>query len=179
MSPPPSASPLPAAACGRPHAWRRASFVAAAAAGMLSLILASCSSGRFALLSNAASEAVVYALGPRDGYASPLNGSLKTACPALTFGDDDFELSTAHEQAIHAVYASIKDDKKARLLIAGYAPPELPADHARSLSERRAQAVRQRLVELGADPASIQTVGYGNDFSFTGPSSGVVVIYRE
>lgn len=166
---------------GQPQARRsgclRGSAVAAAL--MLPLFLASCSGGSFFLLKNPASEAVVYALGPREGYTSPLNSGLKTACPALVFDGDGFKLDDSHEQAIHSVYASIKDDKKARLLIAGYARPDLPADHARSLSERRAQAVRQCLVELGADSANIQTVGFGNDFSFTGPSSGVVVIYRQ
>jgi hypothetical protein len=39
--------------------------------------------------------------------------------------------------------------------------------------------VRQRLIELGLDAAKIQTVGFGNDFSPSGPSSGVVVIYRQ
>lgn len=143
------------------------------------LLLSSCAGSPLSFLKNPASEAVVYALGPRDNYTSPLNASLTAACPALVFGSDGFELSSAHEQAVKSVYDSIKDNKKARLLIAGYAPPNLPPDHARSLSERRAQAVRQRFIELGMEPAGLQTVGFGSDFSPTGPSSGVVVIYRQ
>lgn len=148
--------------------------------GMLAaLLLASCSGSSLSFLKNPASEAVVYALGPRDGYTSPLNGGLATACPALVFSGDGFELSSSHEHAVKSVHDAIKDDKKARLLIAGYAPPNLPHDHARALSERRAQAVRQRFIELGMEPVGLQTVGFGNDFSPTGPSSGVVVIYRQ
>ncbi len=146
---------------------------------LVALLLSSCAGGSFPLLKNPASEAVVYALGPRDGHTSPLNASLTAACPALVFGSDGFELSSAHEQAVRSVHNAIKDDKKARLLIAGYAPPNLPHDHARALSERRAQAVRLRFIELGLEAGSIQTVGFGNDFSPTGPSSGVVVIYRQ
>ena len=70
-------------------------------------------------------------------------------------------------------------NKKSRLLIAGYTPPNLPPDHARSLSERRALAVRQRLIELGLESANLQTVGFGNDFSPSGPSSDVVAVYRQ
>lgn len=130
-------------------------------------------------LRNPSDEAVVYALGPRDGYTSPLNGSLKPACPALEFDDESFKTTEAHERAIRTVAREMQENKKATLLLAGYAPPNLPQDHARSLSERRALAVRQRLIELGIEAANLQTVGYGNDFSPSGPSSAVVVIYRQ
>ncbi|MCB1275625.1 OmpA family protein [Prosthecobacter sp.] len=130
-------------------------------------------------LKNPADEAVVYALGPRDGYTSPLSTNLKPACPALVFGEDDFRLTPAHEHALNGVAQEVSPNKKTRLLIAGYAPPNLPQDHARALSDRRALAVRQRLIELGLEAANMQTVGFGNDFSPTGPSSAVVVIYRQ
>ena len=155
------------------------SFRMPSAGLLVALLLSSCSGGSLPFFGNPASEAVVYALGPRDGYTAPLNGSLKVACPALVFAENEFRLSSANGQALTALHTTLKDDKKARLLIAGYAPPDLPPDHARSLSERRAQAVRQRLIELGMESANLQTVGYGNDFSFSGPSSGVVVIYRQ
>lgn len=164
-----------------PSTWKAPAAAAAKFSGLVAaaLLLPSCSGGPFAFFGNPAAEAVVYALGPREGYTSPVNTSLKAACPALVFSNDGFKLTAAHEQAISAVHASVKEDKKARLIVAGYAPPGLPPDHARSLSERRAQAVRQRLIELGIESINIQTVGFGNDFSFSGPSSGVVVIYRQ
>jgi len=144
------------------------------------LLLSSCSSIPMpSFFRNPASEAVVFALGPRDGFTSPLNGSLKPACPALVYDNADFHLTAAHQQAIHSLAEEMLKNKKARLLIAGYTPPNLPQDHARSISERRALAVRQRLIELGLEAANIQTVGFGNDFSPTGPSSDVVVIYRQ
>jgi len=144
------------------------------------LLLASCSSIPMpSFFRNPAAEAVVFALGPRDGFTSPLNGSLKPACPALVYDNADFHLTAAHQQAIHDLAQEMLKNKKARLLIAGYAPPNLPQDHARSISERRALAVRQRLIETGLEAANIQTVGFGNDFSPTGPSSDVVVIYRQ
>lgn len=145
-----------------------------------SLLLASCSSIPMpSFLHNPASEAVVYALGPRDGFSSPLNGSLKPACPALVFDNADFQLTSTHQQALNSLAQEMAKNKKTRLLVAGYTAPNLPADHARSLSERRSLAVRQRLIELGLEAASVQTVGFGNDFSPSGPSSDVVVIYRQ
>lgn len=144
------------------------------------MLLASCGSISMpAFLKNPAADAVVYALGPRDGYASPLNDNLKPACPALRFEDNEFQVSEIHERPIRDLAKEMEKDKKARLLIAGYAPPNLPQDHARSISDRRALAVRQRFIELGIEPANLQTVGYGNDFSPSGPSSSVVVIYRQ
>lgn len=132
-----------------------------------------------AFLRNPAAGAVVYALGPRDGFTSPLSTTLKPACQALVFANDGFKLTETHEQAIRRVAQETAPDKKARLLITGYAPPNLPQDHARALSDRRALAVRQRLIEHGIEAANLQSVGYGNDFSPSGPSSGVVVIYRQ
>jgi len=144
------------------------------------LILASCSSIPMpSFLHSPASEAVVYALGPRDGFTSPLSGSLKPACPALVFENANFQLTSAHQQALNSLVQEMGRNKKARLLVAGYTAPNLPADHARSLSERRSLAVRQRLIELGLEAAGLQTVGFGNDFSPSGPSSDVVVIYRQ
>ena len=155
-------------------------FAIRSSALFICLLLASCSSIPMpSFFRNPAAEAVVFALGPRDGFTSPLNGSLKPACPALMYDNADFHLTAAHQQAIHNLAQEMLKNKKARLLIAGYAPPNLPQDHARSISERRALAVRQRLIELGLEAANIQTVGFGNDFSPTGPSSDVVVIYRQ
>ena len=146
----------------------------------LCVLLASCSSIPMpSFLRNPAAEEVVYALGPRDGFTSPLNGSLKPACPALTFESTDFKLTSAHQEALHSLAQEMLKNKKSRLLIAGYTPPNLPPDHARSLSERRALAVRQRLIELGFEAANLQTVGFGNDFSPSGPSSDVVAVYRQ
>jgi len=146
----------------------------------LCVLLVSCSSIPMpSFLRNPAAEAVVYALGPRDGFTSPLNGSLKPACPALTFESTDFHLTSAHQEALHGLAQEMLKNKKARLLIAGYTPPNLPPDHARSLSERRALAVRQHLIELGLESANLQTVGFGNDFSPSGPSSDVVAVYRQ
>lgn len=123
------------------------------------------------------SSAVVYALGSREGFASPLAGNLTPACPALSFIGDNYSTSGRHLISLRRVAQQTKQDKS-RLLLAGYTSPNLPQDYARSLSERRAQDVRQHLIEMGVDAGSIHTLGLGNDFSPSGPSSDVVVIYH-
>ena len=144
------------------------------------LLLSSCGSIPMpSFLRNPADEAVVYALGPRDGFTSPLSTGLKPACQALVFDQDGLHLTESHEQTVRSLAKEMVSEKKSRVIIAGYAPPNLPEDHARALSDRRALAVRQRLIELGVEAANLQTVGFGNDFSPSGPSSGVVVIYKQ
>ncbi len=158
-----------------------ASTLLLSAALGVSLLLTSCGTIPMpSVLGKSTPETVVYALGPREGYTSPLTTSLKPACPALVFDDGGFLLTSSHQEALRSVAKeTLEKNKKARLLIAGYTPPNLPADHARSISERRALAARQHLIGLGFEAANLQTVGFGNDFSPSGPSSDVVVIYQQ
>ena len=121
--------------------------------------------------------AVVYALGERDGFASPIASDLTPVCPALTFTGASHSTLGRHHLRLNQV-AEVAKKEKHRLLIAGYTSPSLPQDYARALSERRAQDVRQRLIEMGVDAGSLHTLGLGNDFSPSGPSSDVVVIYH-
>lgn len=121
---------------------------------------------------------IVFALGSREGFTSPMATGLKPACPALEFRGTSFALTGAHQKSLKALAADWKD-KKPRYLIAGYTPPELQEGYARSLSERRAQAVRQSLIESGVEAASLQTVGFGSDSSPSGPSTSVVVVYKQ
>lgn len=146
----------------------------------LCLLPASCNSlPSLPFLKNApAADTVIYALPPRSG-SSPLNTSLKPVCPALVFDQDAIRLDSAHEQVIRRIATECSATPKSRLLIVGYTRPDLPPSHARALSDRRALAIRQRLIELGMEAANVQTVGFGNDFAPTAPSSDVVVIYQQ
>lgn len=123
--------------------------------------------------------AVVYALGSREGFTSPLNASLKPVIPAFEFTDSRIDLSVAQIHALDELAAEWDKDHSIRYLIVGYAPPNLPEDHARSLSERRALGVRQHLIEQGVESAKIQALGVGNDFARTSPTSHVVVIHQQ
>lgn len=122
---------------------------------------------------------VVYALGPRDGFTSPLDGPLRLACPAFDFKSSQITLSPAQDSRLVKLAEEWKANDKARYLIAGHTPPDLPEDHARVLSERRALGIRQRLIELGVEGARIQTLGLGNDFLQTSPASHVALVYKQ
>lgn len=140
------------------------------------LALCSCSSGPMVFQEKEAD--IVFALGPRDGFVSPMVAALSPACPALEFPGTSFALNGGHKKALLDLATGWKESKP-RYLIAGYTPPELTHDYARSLSERRAQAVRQYLIENGVEAASLQTVGFGNDSAPSGPTTSVVVIYKQ
>lgn len=129
-------------------------------------------------LSSEQEPSVVFALGTRDGFQSPLQGALKPACPALVFAAEGYAITGAHRKALAALAADWSEGKP-RYLIAGYVAPGLPEDFARSLTERRAQAVRQQLIESGIEASHLQTVGFGFDSSPSSPTSSVVVIYQQ
>lgn len=143
----------------------------------LTLMLAGCSGLTLPMkLMSQAQPTMVYALGERDGFRSPLGESnQRPACPALEFSSGAYMPSGAHRKILEGLAASWLA-KKHRYLIAGYSQPELPEDYARSLSERRAQAVRQTLIECGVDASHLQTVGFGHD---NAPTANIVVIYQQ
>lgn len=118
-------------------------------------------------------DSVVYALGSRAEFPSPLTRQMKPVASALEFSMNQFLVSAAHDRVLLSL---VKNDK-AKYLLAGYSRPGLPPEYARVLSERRTHSVRHRLIELGMEPAQIQTAGFGNDFPRTGPTTDVVVIY--
>ncbi|MBL9130472.1 MAG: hypothetical protein JNG86_04685 [Verrucomicrobiaceae bacterium] len=123
--------------------------------------------------------AVVYALGTRQGFTSPLNAALKPVVPAFQFSGSSIRLDSQQERVIADLARAWEKDHSIRYLIAAYAPPGLPEDHARSLSERRALGVRQRLIELGVEGTNVHTLGLGNDFASSSPTNHVVVIYKQ
>jgi outer membrane protein OmpA-like peptidoglycan-associated protein len=144
----------------------------------LALGLCSCGTGTAPPLFQEREADIVFALGPRDGFTSPMTAALKPACPALEFPHTSYSLNGGQKKNLQSLAAAWKEAKP-RYLIAGYTPPELPADYARSLSERRAQAVRQYLIENGVEAASLQTIGFGHDSAPSGPTTSVVVIYKQ
>lgn len=143
---------------------------------LTSLLLCSC--GPVASPFQEKKADIVFALGSRDGFSSPMMATLKPACPALEFRGTSYRLNGAHKKQLLQMAESWKETKP-RYLIAGYTPPDLPEDYARALSERRAQAVRQNLIESGVEASHLQTVGFGHDSAPSGPTTGVVVIYRQ
>jgi hypothetical protein len=123
---------------------------------------------------------VLHALGPRDGFISPLVEPLRPACPALVFPATRYSLSTIHQGLLCEFMATLPADRSnLRLLIVGQTPLDLPGAHARALSERRAQAVRRFLIDQGLPAEQLQTLGLGHDAASAGHTGNSVVLYRQ
>jgi hypothetical protein len=146
---------------------------------LASVLLSACTQMPFMPFTKGEDASIVYALGSREGFSSPLNGSLRLACPAFQFEGSQIALAEEHEHELAKLAEEWKKNESIRYLIAGYTPPDLPEDHARTLSERRTLGLRQRLIELGVEGARIQTLGLGNDFYQTSPATHVALIYRQ
>lgn len=104
---------------------------------------------------------VIYALSSQT-VQSPLVSELEPACDSLSFSRDRFLLSK-HQRGALVKHIEGWNEAKQHLIIAGFAQRGFPAGYARSLAQRRAEAVRQLLIEEGMDAAVLHSVGYGND----------------
>jgi OOP family OmpA-OmpF porin len=104
---------------------------------------------------------VIYAL-PTQSVASPLEQALTDACDPIIFSRDHFMLGK-NQRAVLAKQAVKWQEDKQHLLVVGFAQRGFPASYARSLSQRRAESVRQVLIEEGIDAAAIHSTGYGHD----------------
>lgn len=123
---------------------------------------------------------VLHALGPREGFLSPLVQPLSPACPALVFSGTQYALTTSHQRLLRDFVAALPAAPgDTRLLIVGQTPVDLPGGHARSLSERRAQAVRRFLIDQGLPAEHLQTLGLGHDAAPAGHTGNSVVLYRQ
>ncbi|MBE7498656.1 MAG: hypothetical protein HS117_27265 [Verrucomicrobiaceae bacterium] len=169
-------TPLPSFGPQKPHPAPR---IPRLLSGLAVALLGGCAQLPSLPFGGTDDAAVVYALGGRQGFTSPLNASLKPVVPALQFNDSRITLNSQQERVLLGLASDWEKDRQIRYLVAAYAPPGIPEDHARSLSERRALGVRQRLIELGVEGTSVHAIGFGNDFATTSPTSHVVNIYRQ
>jgi outer membrane protein OmpA-like peptidoglycan-associated protein len=105
---------------------------------------------------------VIYALAPQEALPSPLEQKLTPVGPAISFARDRYELTTVQQEILKPLAAQWQRDKTT-LMVLGFATRGLPTDYARSLSQRRAEAVRQTLIDEGLDAALLHSAGYGHD----------------
>ena len=124
---------------------------------LVPLLLCQCS-----LLPGAGGESVIYALAPQEALPSPLEQPLTSAAPPVVFARDRYDLSSRQQEALKPLAAQWQQDSTP-LLILGFAKRGLPTDYARSLSQRRAEAVREALINEGLDAALLHSAGYGHD----------------
>lgn len=104
-------------------------------------------------------------LGERfEGGASFFSDSVvKGQFPPVYFGFDSFSVSSAEMPKIQQVATALRDNSSSRLILAGFTDERGTQEYNRGLGERRAQAVRQALVEAGVASDRLQTVSFGSE----------------
>ena len=129
--------------------------------GFLSCGLTSCST-----LVNIAigSPKVIHALADQGELPNPLGVAPSQVLLEVHFSRDQFYVSSVQRVRLEKRAEEWKT-KKSRLILAGFAAADGPPDHARSVSQRRAEAVRTVLVDAGLDSGLLHAAGYGSDIA--------------
>ncbi len=78
------------------------------------------------------------------------------------FGFDSYSVEPAEAAKIHAVSSKLSGSSE-RLIIAGFTDERGTQEYNRGLGERRAQSVRQALIDAGIAGDRIQTVSFGSE----------------
>lgn len=88
----------------------------------------------------------------------------------VQFAYDSYEVSGGEQSKIQEVAAAMKSSP-ANLIVAGFTDDRGTDEYNRGLGERRAQAVRQALINDGVPAGKIQTVSFGKEMP-ADPGSG-------
>jgi peptidoglycan-associated lipoprotein len=78
----------------------------------------------------------------------------------VQFGFDSYTVSAGEQSKVAQVASSLRGSSDS-VILAGFTDERGTAEYNRGLGERRAQAVRQALIERGLPAARIQTVSFG------------------
>ena len=83
--------------------------------------------------------------------------------PKILFAEDSAVLEEGEKRKLAPVEKFMKENRSARLLLAGFAGEEGTDEYNRVLGEQRAQVVRKFLLASGVSDAVMQTLSYGMD----------------
>lgn len=119
---------------------------------------------------------IIHALADQEQLASPLSAGAAPIMTDLTFSRGSFSLAENQKTKLQEALAHWKNSKRP-LLIAGFSSSSAVPEYGRVLSQRRAEAVRTALIELGFDAGALHTTGYGSDITALNPGD-VVRIYE-
>ena len=89
------------------------------------------------------------------------NGCVPIRLRTVYFGVESAVLTAHARGKLDETVAILKRDTELQVDIAGHADSSGPEEFNQALSERRAQAVRQYLVQAGIDASRLSTRGYG------------------
>lgn len=102
-------------------------------------------------------------LGERQEGANFFGGTVaRGQYQPVYFAYDSFEVASAEQPKIQQVAAGMKS-KSSNIIVAGFTDDRGTEEYNRGLGERRAQAVRQALINAGVSAGRIQTVSFGKE----------------
>jgi OOP family OmpA-OmpF porin len=91
----------------------------------------------------------------------------------LFFGNDNAIVTPGSEAVIQEAVHAARANPNARITVAGNADTFGDSAYNRALSQRRAETVRDALVQDGINPATISVMGHGEDALLVSTGDGV------
>ena len=81
--------------------------------------------------------------------------------PDVNFGLDVYELSSSQREALHQHMTYLRDNPRFSVILRGHTDESGTEEYNMTLGQRRAQSVRDALIESGVDPSRLDTVSFG------------------
>lgn len=99
-----------------------------------------------------------------DGFNPDANVDYQTlASDTIYFAFDSYTIPASERPKMEQIRQWLVSNSDHRLFLAGHADKRGTAEYNRALGEKRAEAVREYLVGLGANANSLLTISYGSD----------------
>lgn len=96
-----------------------------------------------------------------DVYLEPIRAGVATTLNNIFFETDQFRIQAKSETELQRVVQFLKDNPEVRIEIAGHTDDVGNVTYNQQLSEKRARAVYDYLLEEGIAPSRLQAKGYG------------------
>jgi len=100
---------------------------------------------------------------PQDGVNFFSSAVRRDLFPPVYFGFDQYDIPNSELVKVQNVAAHLRGNA-GKLIVAGHTDAVGTSEYNRNLGELRALALRSALVQLGVNPALVQTVSYGEDY---------------
>lgn len=95
--------------------------------------------------------------------ATPPMDSSKFASEAVLFALDDYSLNAEGQTKLNGLADFLKSSPKVAIQIEGHCDERGSVEYNLALGERRANAVKDYLVQLGVEAARLSTISYGEE----------------
>lgn len=98
-----------------------------------------------------------------NGFEKP-SGSLLSIFKTIHFNTDDYSLKTPEAiSTIHKIASYLKENPKTYIFVEGHCDQRAPEAYNLSLGSKRANCVRNTLIQQGVNPEQIHTISYGKE----------------